>query len=137
MATTFKPCTYRVSAKAVITSDKGLLLVKEDADQWDLPGGGIEHFEELDDALRREIQEELGAEITEIDKHGLEVWFTYDHSKDRPILCLVQPVRIAGEVTASPDPNITVGYFTKDDLKTLDLEAHHEKNRQRFIDLAP
>jgi 8-oxo-dGTP pyrophosphatase MutT (NUDIX family) len=137
MATAYKPCTYRVSAKAVIQSPKGLLLVKEDSDHWDLPGGGVEHFEEPEQAVHREIQEEVGVSIASIDKKQLQAWATYDHAAERPLLFLVFPVRIKTDAVKSPDPDITIGYFTKQDLKTLPIEPHIEKYRQNLIEFAP
>ncbi len=51
--------------KAIITNSEGKLLVMFDAKQllWDLPGGHVDMPELHDDALRREVQEELGAKI--------------------------------------------------------------------------
>lgn len=51
---------YRVSVKAIIRNKKGeLLLVKEHAGNWGLPGGGLDHGETAEAALRRELHEEL------------------------------------------------------------------------------
>ena len=135
--TTYKPCAYRVSAKAVITSDKGLLLVKEDSEYWDLPGGGIEHLEEPEDALRREVREEVGVEISTINKGRLQAWATYDLEDERPLLFLVYPVATTSKATQPTQSDITIGYFTKAQLHTVTLEPHLEKFRQSFIDFAP
>jgi 8-oxo-dGTP diphosphatase len=56
----------RVSAKAVIVRDQHLLLIsKRDADgiYYLLPGGGQEQNERLDEAVKRECREELGANV--------------------------------------------------------------------------
>ena len=51
---------YRVSLKAVIRNDKReVLCVKENGTWWELPGGGIEHGEDVRTALARELQEEI------------------------------------------------------------------------------
>ena len=53
---------YRVSLKCLIGNDDGdLLLVKEAGrDFWDLPGGGMDHGENIDAAIARELLEEVG-----------------------------------------------------------------------------
>lgn len=51
---------YRVSVKAVIRNQQGhVLVVKEHQDKWELPGGGLDHGENIHDCLRRELAEEL------------------------------------------------------------------------------
>lgn len=56
-----KDSLYRVSLKAVIRNEKGeLLVVKEnDRDIWDLPGGGMDHGETFEEAMKRELLEEI------------------------------------------------------------------------------
>lgn len=55
-------CFYRVSLKAVITNDKGeVLLVREQNNPaWNLPGGGLDYGEDDYTALKRELYEEVG-----------------------------------------------------------------------------
>ena len=51
---------YRVSLKALIRNDKGeVLVVKERSKGWELPGGGFDHGENIHDALKRELYEEV------------------------------------------------------------------------------
>lgn len=50
---------YRVSLKAIIRNDNGdVLVVKENGSQWSLPGGGMDHGENVHEALKRELYEE-------------------------------------------------------------------------------
>ncbi len=127
----------RVSAKAAITTKRGLLLAKEDSEYWDLPGGGIEHFEESENALKRKLQEEVGVNIDAIANNRLQAWATYDLEDDRPLLFLWYPVHTKTQATTSLNPDITIGYFMKHDLKILAIEPHLEKFRQHLIDFAP
>lgn len=55
---------FRVSVKALIVNDEGhVLLVREyDHDWWDLPGGGVDHGESIEQALSRELFEEVSFE---------------------------------------------------------------------------
>ncbi len=52
---------YRISLKCLVRNDKGeVLVVKETGrDWWDLPGGGMDHNENIKIAIAREIKEEI------------------------------------------------------------------------------
>ena len=69
-------CLYRVSIKALIIDKYKILLVKEwDDEWWSFPGGGIEHGESIQQALCREIREELGIQLKDI-KSNLDILHT-------------------------------------------------------------
>lgn len=55
---------YRVSLKCLIlNSKKQVLVVKETGrTYWDLPGGGMDHGEDLKSAIAREMHEEVNLE---------------------------------------------------------------------------
>jgi len=53
---------YRVSLKCLIKNKRGeILVVKETGrDWWDLPGGGMDHGEDIRTTIAREAMEEVG-----------------------------------------------------------------------------
>ncbi len=53
---------YRISLKCLVIDAAGqVLVVKENGrDWWDLPGGGMDHGEDIKNAIARELQEEVG-----------------------------------------------------------------------------
>jgi 8-oxo-dGTP diphosphatase len=56
---------FRVSVSALIFDEMGRVLLghRRDIDWWYLPGGGMEAGETVEEALHREIAEEIGVEI--------------------------------------------------------------------------
>jgi 8-oxo-dGTP pyrophosphatase MutT (NUDIX family) len=51
---------FPVSVKGVLIHDDKVLLLKNERDEWELPGGKLELGEEPDECLAREIFEETG-----------------------------------------------------------------------------
>jgi len=60
-----KDFTGEVAIKTILLKEGKVLIVRDhkDAATWEFPGGHLEVGETLEDALRREVREELGAEI--------------------------------------------------------------------------
>jgi len=67
METTQPDCHYRLSIKALILNEtRDGFLITQEAHGWDIPGGGLEHEENPQAALAREIAEEMLLTTTHI-----------------------------------------------------------------------
>jgi 8-oxo-dGTP diphosphatase len=90
-------------------------------DVWDFPGGHVEPGENPLDALRREVAEELGAELTGVD--GGPVLRRVDPQRSLDLTVWVSR-RWRGEVsTMQPHEHDAIGWFTAaqvDELKLAD-----------------
>jgi 8-oxo-dGTP diphosphatase len=57
----------RIRVSAILRREERILLIRQekgDREYWLLPGGGVNVGESLDEALRRELTEEVGLEAT-------------------------------------------------------------------------
>ena len=59
------PPTHRVGAFAIIRDETGRVLLSRRADSgwWNLPGGGVEPHESVEEGIIREVREETGLEV--------------------------------------------------------------------------
>ena len=58
------PPAFRIAVSAVIERDGRYLLARRsDIPWWNLPGGGLEYGETVDEGLAREVREEIGAAL--------------------------------------------------------------------------
>jgi ADP-ribose pyrophosphatase YjhB (NUDIX family) len=107
--------TDRVGARAVLVNDEGqiALIHVTNRGYYKLPGGGVDEGETIEEALRRELKEEMGAdsveilsEIGEIDEYR-EAW-----SKKSIHHCFL--VRLDGQIGVSEqtEKELEHGYKT-------------------------
>src|SRR6266516_3299153 len=58
------PASFRIAASALIFDGERVLLAhRRDIDWWNLPGGGMEVGETVEEALYREVYEETGLQV--------------------------------------------------------------------------
>lgn len=125
---------FRVSMKALIFDDqKRLLVLRTDADEWQIPGGGIKYGEEPKEALRREIHEEIG--VTTFVNHGIQFLYTNKHEKGYMKLCVAWTVSIQEEVvlTHNSDSIVDYAFVTETQFMQLPFE-YNEQSIKNHVD---
>ena len=60
---------FPISIKGVIIVDNKVLLLKNEREEWDLPGGKLDASENLEQCLIREIKEEVNVDIEVLTLH--------------------------------------------------------------------
>ena len=111
-----KSSYYRVSVKAKINFNEKTLLVREDGKKWDLPGGGIEHFETIQEALTRELTEEIGVSEFSIIS-GPKIFKMIDRTANRPLIFIVYELKLNPTTIFHPSDNVEIGLFDPEKIQ--------------------
>jgi len=111
-------CLYRVATKALIVHDNTVLLVQEIPEMWwGFPGGGIDHGEAVETALRRELEEELGVSSALVSADLLLAHYTIGGIVNGiPRMNLFYKVSLPKEALQKTDENAGWAWFSKDEF---------------------
>lgn len=126
-----KQTPVRVVA-AVIEQDGKVLIAKRRkgdklAGKWEFPGGKIDPGETPEEALKRELQEELGIE-TEVGDFICSSLYDYEHLLVELLAYRVK--HISGDIT--PHVHDEVRWVLPDDLCAYDFPAANEEIVRRL-----
>ncbi len=123
----------RLGANAVITWDGKILLEKRrDCDLWGLVGGGVKKGEHQDQAMVREIREELGFKVKREDLKKLAVYGEPGRIaayRDGSIWRMV--IVVYGlQLKEKPELKISqesrqLRFFSKEELKDIEIVVTH------------
>jgi mutator protein MutT len=108
---------FPVSVKGIVYQDNKIVLLKNERDEWELPGGKLELGESPEVCVVREIEEELG--LTAQTGPLLDAW-VYHIREGVDVLILTygcHPTPFA-TVTHSPEHK-AVGLFSPEEIPTL------------------
>lgn len=106
-----RPVTLGVRLLAMQNS--AVLLVRHTyQSQWYLPGGGVKRGETLEQAIRREAAEEVGATLGKVRLLGVYTNF-YEFKSDHVIVFACDEVTVKGQDSHEIEQ---FGFFTLDDL---------------------
>ncbi|MFC1716106.1 NUDIX hydrolase [Candidatus Poribacteria bacterium] len=129
--------SFEIVSRAIIKdSNRAILLVKRakepEKDKWALPGGKVEFGEKSDEAIKREIMEELNLDFVP------ELAFFNDNFTSVPgIHCLVLYFLggYSGDIRLKLDENTEYKFFSKEDIrKSSDIGFDHREVLLKNLD---
>lgn len=124
-----------VSVDAALIRDGKILLIKRGAEPfkgfWALPGGYVEWDESVEDAVKREVKEEVGAAVTSLKLIGV---YSVPERHPKQVINIAFLVDVEGEVKAGDDAT-ECSWFDLADLPA-DLAFDHQKIISEAISLS-
>jgi len=123
----FRPAVYAI----VVHSGKVLLVKLRHSGKYHPPGGGIGLGEPIEEALRREVQEETGIEI-EIERFArfAELFFYYDpserayHGLHFYYICRPKTLVLLDDSQVDDDAVEQPRWVSIEGLQAMDFQAH-------------
>ncbi len=113
---------FRVAVSALIFQGKRVLLShRSDIDWWNLPGGGVEAGETVDEAVCREVREETGLEVEVESLVGV-----YSKPQKQEVVLTFRCRVIGGTLMVTEEARES-GYFVPDNLPYKTLPKHRQR----------
>lgn len=111
-----------VGAAALISDGQGrlLLMLRTDNDCWGPPGGAVEPGEAVEQAARREVQEETGLVLGELVLFGVfsgpEYFYRYPSGDEVHNVIIAFLARAAGDVVKMNEEHTTWRWFAAEEI---------------------
>jgi 8-oxo-dGTP pyrophosphatase MutT (NUDIX family) len=122
---------FPVSVKGVLVCTGRVLLLKNERDEWELPGGKLELGEQPVDCVAREISEETGLSVTT--GPILDAW-QYHIRPGRDVLIVTygcQPT--SGQSPSLSSEHKEMGFFTLAEVSDLSIPAGYQRSIQSWF----
>jgi 8-oxo-dGTP pyrophosphatase MutT (NUDIX family) len=123
--------TFPVSVKGVLVRDGRVLLLKNERDEWELPGGKLELGEDPAACVAREITEETGLAITA--GPILDAW-QYHIGEGRDVLIVTYGCHAEGRQSPTlSDEHSEIGFFALAEVGGLTMPAGYKRSIQSWF----
>lgn len=110
-------------ASTIVVNEMGEVLMQQRSDDghWGYPGGSVELYEQVEDAAKRELYEEVGVIADELELLGVfsgeRLRHVYPNGDQASIVDIVFVCRkYHGELRCQPEEVLRLGFFPLDQL---------------------
>jgi len=125
------PPVFPVSVKGVLLIEGAVVLLKNERDEWELPGGRLEVGEDPAICVVREIREELGLDVTVA---GIIDCWLYEVRPGREVVIVTYGCHLDGhdEIEISAEHK-EVGLFQPEALADLPMPEGYRRSVRAWL----
>lgn len=128
-------CNYRISAKAIIRDKKwrfALCLKKmlvhwKNQIKWDIPGWGIDHWEDVEATIRREIREEMWLGVVSIDVSPKYFFLWESACWEKPLALVCYEIEVDSLNYVPSDECLEMRFFSLEEALNAETYSMVEK----------
>jgi 8-oxo-dGTP pyrophosphatase MutT (NUDIX family) len=126
---------FPVSVKGVLQIDGKFCLLKNERDEWELPGGRLEAGENPQAACKRELAEELGLDVSIA--HILDSWL-YEVLPKRQVLIIAYAcVPLTAASPRLSHEHNALGLFDPGDIAALAMPQGYKNSIGWYLEKPP
>jgi mutator protein MutT len=126
---------YPVSVKGVIVNSGRIVLVRNERQEWELPGGKLDLGETPAQCLEREIREELGVSVT-VDQL-IDVW-VYEISTNVRVLIVTFGVKpLKGATFTLSEEHNELAEFPPEEIAALNMPSGYRASIASWLGRLP
>jgi len=125
---------FPISVKGVVFLDGGVVLLRNERDEWELPGGKLEHGEDPAACLVREVGEELSIGVAA--ERILDCW-RYEIAGRAEVVIVTYGCRtLEGKAPRPSAEHKAVGTFAIDEIEGLNMPEGYRRSIRDWHRLA-
>lgn len=119
-----------IGATTLVFNDKKELLLnlRSDTNTWGIPGGSMELYETIEETAIRELKEEAGINVNELELvrvlSGKEYYFEYPNGdKMCTVIVLFKVLNYTGDIKVADNESKKLEFFSLNNLPNMESRA--------------